>query len=357
MLKKSLSLAVLIALCAALAQAQGLNIPNKHWGISFGNSREFTGLRFNVIERNIQRIDGVNVSAWHGGDFDRATGKIRGLGIGLPLASGTAYRSGVSIGLFGVAASKDMRGINLGGLAVGSGNDLVGVNLGGLAVGSGNDLVGINLAGLAVGSGATVKGLNAALLAVGAGEDAWGINLAGLAVGSGDDLWGLSVGGLAVGAGRDVSGISLALFAVGSGKNMTGLSVAGLAVGSGKTLKGASLAGLAVGCGKELTGISVAILAVGAPSVKGGQAALVVGGEDVKGFTLAPAYMAVKGADGRMVGLSISAFNHIRGEQRGVTIGILNFAEEISGFQLGLLNHVGSNPKGLRWLPLFNTRF
>jgi hypothetical protein len=372
-LKKIMVLAACLAACAGMAHGQGFNIPSKHWGISFGNSTRFTGLRFNIIEKNIEQIDGVNISVWHSRDFDRSSGRFRGLGIGLPLASGTAYRSGFSVGLFGVAASEDVYGVNIAGLAVGSGGDVVGINLAGLAVGcggtvkglnaallavgAGNDAFGINIAGVAVGAGEDVSGLNVGGLAAGSGEDMSGISLSLLAVGCGERLAGLSIGGLAVGCGESLEGVSLAGLAVGCGESLTGVSLAGLAVGCGESLKGISLAGLAVGCGDELTGISVAILAVGAPRVKGFQAALVAGGADVSGITVAPAYFRLKDYDGEMVGLSISAFNHISGFQRGVAIGIFNYTYDIKGFQLGLLNHVGSNPKGLRWLPLFNTRF
>ena len=58
-----------------------------------------------------------------------------------------------------------------------------------------------------------------------------------------------------------------------------------------------------------------------------------------------------------MTGVSVSAFNHIRGYQRGVAIGVVNYAYDIKGIQLGILNHVESNPRYLRWLPIFNTRF
>ena len=52
-----------------------------------------------------------------------------------------------------------------------------------------------------------------------------------------------------------------------------------------------------------------------------------------------------------------AAFNHIMGDQFGVCIGIFNYAWSVRGFQLGLLNHVKSKRKGLRWLPIFNTSF
>jgi hypothetical protein len=114
---------------------------------------------------------------------------------------------------------------------------------------------------------------------------------------------------------------------------------------------------LAVGSGEQVAGISLAGLAVGGPKVSGIQAALVVGGEEVQGISIAPAYFRIEGMDGYMKGISFSAFNHIEGDVFGVCIGIFNWAYAVRGFQLGILNHVKSNPKGLRWLPLFNTSF
>jgi hypothetical protein len=47
----------------------------------------------------------------------------------------------------------------------------------------------------------------------------------------------------------------------------------------------------------------------------------------------------------------------IKGTQKGITIGVFNYARKQRGFQLGLLNYVKDNPKGLRLLPIFNTHF
>ena len=58
-----------------------------------------------------------------------------------------------------------------------------------------------------------------------------------------------------------------------------------------------------------------------------------------------------------MTGVSISAFNHIQGVQKGLTIGIFNYAHKVKGLQIGLLNYNRSNPKGLRWLPILNAGF
>jgi hypothetical protein len=58
-----------------------------------------------------------------------------------------------------------------------------------------------------------------------------------------------------------------------------------------------------------------------------------------------------------MTGFSVSAYNRIIGEQRGVAFGVVNYATRIKGFQFGVINIVKENPKGLRVLPIFNTRF
>ena len=44
---------------------------------------------------------------------------------------------------------------------------------------------------------------------------------------------------------------------------------------------------------------------------------------------------------------------------RGVTLGLFNHAERMRGFgfQLGLLNGIGDNPRWAQWLPLINFRF
>jgi hypothetical protein len=47
----------------------------------------------------------------------------------------------------------------------------------------------------------------------------------------------------------------------------------------------------------------------------------------------------------------------VRGRQRGLTIGLFNYATHLSGAQLGLLNYAGNNPRFLRLLPGLNLSF
>lgn len=62
-------------------------------------------------------------------------------------------------------------------------------------------------------------------------------------------------------------------------------------------------------------------------------------------------------SEGVFTGVSVSAYNNIVGEQRGVTFGVVNRTTRIKGVQFGLINIVRENRKGLRVLPIFNTRF
>ena len=70
------------------------------------------------------------------------------------------------------------------------------------------------------------------------------------------------------------------------------------------------------------------------------------------GVVLAPAYFRIE-ERGELRGVSVSAFNDIRGSQRGLAIGLLNIAEELHGVQLGLIN-IARNKERFSVLPLVN---
>ncbi len=321
-------LIILLSLTCLVDQAvaQGLNIPSRNWGISFGNSVRFTGLRLNIIEKNIEQINGINLSVYQAKDEELHTGSVNGISIGVPMVGGTANRNGINLGVVGISASKNVNGFNFGAIGAGAGNNLSGINIGGLGVGAGNNVKGINLCGLGGG----------------AGGDVTGFTVGGLGFGAGGNLTGFTFGGLGAGAGGNVKGITIGLLGIGAGENMSGLSIAGLGMGAGKSLNG----------------IALAVGGIGAPSIKGISAALFVGGEEAKGIQIAPAYFRLEGDEGgSMTGVTVSAFNHIKGSQHGLAIGIFNYALECKGIQIGLLNHIASNPRGLRWLPLINASF
>lgn len=344
---------VALLLIANSAYSQGLGIPTKRVGIGFGNLPQFTGIRFNFKDRYVEKIKGINVTVWQTKNDSDQSGTVNGISLGLPMAMGHENQNGISLGLLGVAATQNLSGINIGLLGAGAGNNVNGFNFGGLGIGSGQDLRGVTIGGLGAG----------------AGGDVIGFNVGGLGIGAGGNLVGFSFGGLGVGSGGSVAGINVAGVGIGAGENLTGFSFALGGIGAGEKIRGINIAGLGIGAGESVNGINIAGLGVGGPRVTGVAVAMAVGGVDVKGIMIAPAFFRVGGGnntdengvlteeEGVMKGLSVSAYNRIKGEQRGVAIGVVNYTQKIKGFQFGLINIVRDNPKGLRVLPLFNTRF
>ena len=289
--------------------AQSLTLPAKTWGICFGNSPRFNGLRFNIMDNKIETINGINITAWKANDKN-AGGRVNGISLGvLPYAGDL---NGIQVGLLGSGAKKNMRGINIGLIGAGAGSELIGLNFGGIGVGAGKNM----------------KGINVGLVGAGAGDDAIGINIGGLGIGAGNNLIGLNIGGLGVGAGDKLMGITIAGIGAGAGDRLAGLTVCGLAAGA-PTIQGLTVAGLALG-GKNITGLSIALGSIQVRADKG---------------------------DGMYNGLAVSAFNFIKGTMKGVAVGIVNYAYRLKGLQIGLVNIVRDNPRGRTVLPIINFNF
>lgn len=345
---------IFLLLSTAQLFSQGFGIPSKRGGIGFGNLSKFTGIRFNFKDKNVERINGINVTVWSANNDNAQTGTVNGIALGLPMAMGAENQYGIGLAIGGVGATRNLAGINIAGLGVGAGESVSGFNLGGLGVGAGGDLTGINIGGLGAGAGGDVKGINLGGLGVGAGGDLIGFNFGGLGVGSGGKVSGINLGGLGVGAAEDITGISASIVGIGSGGKVRGITVAGVGIGAGEAVTGLAVAGIGIGSSR-VSGIAIA------PAV---------GGQTVKGIMIAPAYFRVgddngrngdeqsdPSLDGMMKGFSVSAFNQIKGDQVGVTVGVVNYTKRIKGVQFGLINIVRENPRGLRVLPFFNTRF
>lgn len=110
----TLIVTLLAALLAAPAAAGSLDIPVRGAGLSFGNSTEFSGLRFNVRDRDLERIDGLTVSLW--APQDDPGGRIRGLSIG-PAGTGASHGAGLTINGGYSVFEESYDGISVNGLA------------------------------------------------------------------------------------------------------------------------------------------------------------------------------------------------------------------------------------------------
>lgn len=313
------SVCALLMLSAGDIHAQSLDIGYDETGISFGNSKRFSGLRFNLQDRGVESIKGANVTFWCA--YDNNDAKVTGLSLGLAPEAGTLR--GLQVGIVVVGASKKLCGVSVGFLAAGSGESVNGITIGGLASGAGERAGGILLGGLAAGAGEEMHGFAAGLLAAGAGEDVVGISVGGLAAGAGERASGIMLGGLAAGAGDEMNGLALGLLAAGAGDSVNGITIGGLAAGAGDEVRGLTIGGLAAG-GTDITG---AICALG---------------------------MVRCSDEGSLTGFAASAYNHIEGRQTGISVGIVNMARELNGVQFGVINYVRENPPVLRILPILN---
>ena len=338
-----LALAVVVTLAApAVAQEvtpeaaeprRSLDLTVKDVGVSIGDSRRVVGLRLNFRDRHLEEVVGINATIWTPYEY---TGTVRGLALGLPMTGAKAI-DGIGLGLLGVGAGESIRGLAIGGIGLGAGEDVHGIGIGGIGIGAGRDVRGIMIGGIGAGAGGSARGLAAGGIGVGAGGDAGGILIGGIGAGIGGDLRALSIAGVGIGAGGTIDGVTIAGVGVGAGGNVNGVQVAGIGIGAGGTLRWLSVAGIGVG----------------APSIEGVAIATTVGGQRVRALVIAPAYFRIA-ADGVVNGLNISAFNHVRGTQQGLAIGIFNYARQLDGVQLGLLNYAANKPRGTRLLPIFN---
>jgi len=331
------SLRVAVAAMAsipALVAAQSLDLTIHNTGLSIGDSRFVRGVRINFRDSRLREVDGVNITVWT--PYEPASGIVKGAAIGLPVTGARDIR-GLGVGVFGVGVDRDFVGLGIGGLGLGGGGDLRGIMIGGLGAGGGGNISGLMIGGLGVGTGGNIDGITIGGFGAGAGGNVRGMQVGGFGVGSGGNVTGITFGGLGAGAGGNVKGLTIAGLGAGAGGDVTGITIAGLGAGSGGTLRGLAIAGLGAG----------------APNIRGIVIAPMAGGVDVEGGVLAPLYFKITD-DGTVRGLTISAFNHIEGRQRGLSLGLLNYAWELNGWQVGVLNYARNNPKGLRLLPLFN---
>ena len=321
---------------ATSASAQVIDLTVHNTGLAIGDKPRVNGVRINFRDRRLEQVNGVNITIWN--PYSPATGVVNGVAIGLP-ATGARDINGIATGLLGAGADHSITGIGLAPIGLGAGGEMRGIMLGGIGVGGGGSMTGVAIGGIGVGSAGTVRG----------------IQIGGVGVGAGGSLTGISIGGIGVGSGGRVSGISIGGIGVGSASELTGIGIGGLGVGSGGDATGLMIGGIGVGAGGTLKGLSIGGIGVGAPRLEGvALSPIAAGGEHVHAIVLAGAYFKVE-SDGRFDGGSLSAFNHIKGEQHGLTIGLFNYARDLHGAQVGLIN-VSDNGGKRRVLPVISIR-
>jgi hypothetical protein len=299
---RTLPLAFLAAaLCAAPARAQADTVPEPP---ASHHALALTVGGVGLTIGNSRTATGIRINA-----VDHQVERVTGLNLTLwkPKANPDLVVTGIAAGLVGPRA-KRIDGVALGGIGVMASEQLNGVSAGGLIVLSRNEINGIAVGGIAAVAAQRLRGV-----AVG-----------GLFAVGDHGIDGVASAGLITLSEGDVHGITTAGVGTIEEGRFTGINLAGVATFTDGEMRGLNAAGLAVVVRGRLQGIGLAAGTVHATVLDG---------------------------------VAVSPWNNVRGEQRGLTIGIFNYARTLHGLQLGLLNYVRSNPKGLRLLPVFNTGF
>lgn len=168
-----------------------------------------------------------------------------------------------------------------------------------------------------------------------------------------NSLNGVNISGLS--KSKKSNGLSIGIVATFD-TTSNGLEIGGLATYA-KRHNGLALSGLFI-AGEKYNGIGLAGLSPFADTLNG----LFVG---LWGVTPWSRYDTIKVINGfaigglgvsssKMNGLAIAFLLTSFDKQNGVSIACLNEAEELHGFQFGLLNHAKNNRRLFRWTPFIN---
>jgi hypothetical protein len=343
-MKKVLLLPILLLFVfAPVVQAQSLDIPIKGYGISFGNSKNFTGLRFNWADSGVEQINGLNLT--FGFSFKALEGP-REAPSGISLNYERGEYNGISFGLIATVA-KELNGLHIGGLGLIS--KRTNGFIGGMVVGS-DELNGLAVSGMYMGK--TIKGVSVSFAGTIA-DEAYGISLNGFGHRF-KKAKGLFISFMAGVIDEELTGISVGAIFDPDFKNdpagpnkITGLVVA--ADPRGKELNGVMIGALGVD-GYEINGLALGGIAVKPRKFNAGDDLNIL---NINGIALGGLYVVADQLNGVSIG---GLFNRID-KVNGISIGLVNYAKELNGIQIGLVNYVGNNPDGLKILPGINAHF
>lgn len=213
---------------------------------------------------------------------------------------------GFGINILGSATQREVHGIQLSGLANIAGNEMYGLQVSGLANIVGDEMRGIQVAGITNVTGDQMKGISASGMVNIAGDESRGVMLTGFANITGDDSRGMLISGLLNITGDRAKGVHLSGMGNIVGENFQGIMASGLLGVVGDVGAGLQIAGVANIIGDTFSGLQFS----GVGNVVG---------DDLQGIQLAP-------------------FN-FAGNLRGLQVGLVNYRKKSSkGFQLGLVN-------------------
>lgn len=206
----------------SLSNGQALNFPFRKYGVSIGNSYEFTGIRINFADNNVRKVNGLNVTFWFK-MFKNQNAIVNGISLGVLPVAGTLQP--INIGIIGLGTENHSNGLTIGGLLIGG------------------DLNGLGLSGLM-------------LMADGTKGKISGVALSGIAVGAESAINGLTIGGLVVGTDGNINGLAASIAYMRSKDVVRGVTITAGYLNV-FTFKGMAIAGYSRS--SQMYGLSVAV--------------------------------------------------------------------------------------------------
>lgn len=185
-------------------------------------------------------------------------------------------------------------------------NRLNGVGINALGSVVHGDMNGVQITGLANLAGGTMRGVQFAGISNISGNNTVGLSVAGLVNITGDGSKGVVITGLTNIGGDNISGVMLSGFMNVTGNMASGLQLSGAANITGQAFNGVMTSGLLNVVGEHMNGLQMAGLA----NITGN----------------------------KLNGVQVGVFNYAT-NVRGLQIGLVNYYQkEMKGFQLGLVN-------------------
>lgn len=185
-------------------------------------------------------------------------------------------------------------------------NRLNGVGINALGSVVHGDMNGVQITGLANLAGGTMRGVQFAGISNISGNNTVGLSVAGLVNITGDGSKGVVISGLTNIGGDNISGVMLSGFMNVTGNMASGLQLSGAANITGQAFNGVMTSGLLNVVGEHMNGLQMAGLA----NITGN----------------------------KLNGVQVGVFNYAT-NVRGLQIGLVNYYQkEMKGFQLGLVN-------------------
>ncbi|MFH1571329.1 MAG: hypothetical protein ABIL09_25290 [Gemmatimonadota bacterium] len=347
-----------LLLCGVGAWAS-LDLTIRDCGVSLGNSPRLSGLRLNAVDRQVQSVNGLNLTLWNPAPSPDAA--YRGAVVGLVGPKGRTI-DGLALG--GLGAVAEHRFLGLGAATLGIGTDhLWGAGLGLYLVEARKSLVGAALAGYSVDAPERAWGLAASGWHTRAGRASGVVFGGGLA--QSQSVRGLEAGTLAT--TRSLTGMACGLVFAGVEDSVRGHArglVAGGLAASADTLTGVALGGL-FAVSKRADGVVLSPLFAGVDHLRGltiglggavlpgdawgiGVGGLGIGTGDLVGAVLSAGYA---GSEGRVRGLlvgGVGGFARERLDGVAVSLGGVGSAGHLRGIVLsGLVTAAGDSITGL----------